>query len=53
VLLDTLVVRTILVPAIVRVLGERFWWPRKVGPGVGPKHAEGHVEARPVEATVG
>ena len=31
VLLDTLVVRTILVPAIVRVLGERFWWPRSVG----------------------
>ncbi|GAA5160406.1 MMPL family transporter [Ornithinimicrobium tianjinense] len=31
VLLDTLVVRTILVPAIVRVLGERFWWPRRVG----------------------
>ncbi|ANS79651.1 MmpL family protein [Serinicoccus hydrothermalis] len=30
VLLDTLVVRTVLVPAIVRVLGERFWWPRKV-----------------------
>jgi len=30
VLLDTLVVRTVLVPAIVRVLGERFWWPRRV-----------------------
>ena len=26
----TLVVRTVLVPAIVRVLGEHFWWPRKV-----------------------
>jgi RND superfamily putative drug exporter len=30
VLLDTLVVRTLLVPAIALVLGERFWWPRKV-----------------------
>src|SRR5699024_2082774 len=30
VLLDTLVVRTVLVPAIVLTLGERFWWPRQV-----------------------
>lgn len=30
VLLDTLLVRTILVPAIVLTLGERFWWPRTV-----------------------
>ncbi len=29
VLLDTLVVRTVLVPAIVFVLGERFWWPSR------------------------
>ncbi|KRE43623.1 MMPL family transporter [Knoellia sp. Soil729] len=28
VLLDTLVVRTVLVPAISLVLGDRFWWPR-------------------------
>jgi len=27
VLLDTLVVRTVLVPALVFVLGDRFWWP--------------------------
>mgnify|MGYP003378933197 CR=1 FL=1 len=32
VLLDTLVVRTVLVPAIALILGDRFWWPRKVGP---------------------
>ena len=31
VLLDTLVVRTVLVPAIAVLLGDRFWWPRKVG----------------------
>lgn len=30
VLLDTLVVRTVLVPALVLLLGDRFWWPRKV-----------------------
>lgn len=35
VLLDTLVVRTVLVPAIALILGERFWWPRKVGPADG------------------
>ncbi|MEO5609053.1 MAG: MMPL family transporter [Ornithinibacter sp.] len=32
VLLDTLVVRTLLVPAIALLLGDRFWWPRQVGP---------------------
>ena len=30
VLLDTLLVRTVLVPAIVLILGERFWWPRRI-----------------------
>jgi putative drug exporter of the RND superfamily len=30
VLLDTLVVRTVLVPAIALTMGERFWWPRRV-----------------------
>lgn len=29
VLLDTLVVRTVLVPAIALLLGERFWWPNR------------------------
>jgi RND superfamily putative drug exporter len=31
VLLDTLVVRTVLVPAIALRLGDRFWWPRRPG----------------------
>ncbi|WP_435745972.1 MMPL family transporter [Nocardioides sp. SYSU DS0663] len=31
VLLDTLLVRTVLVPAVALLLGERFWWPRRVG----------------------
>ncbi len=29
VLLDTLVVRSLLVPALVSLLGERFWWPSR------------------------
>ncbi|MBE7324528.1 MMPL family transporter [Nocardioides sp. Y6] len=29
VLLDTLLVRTVLVPALAITLGDRFWWPRK------------------------
>jgi RND superfamily putative drug exporter len=36
VLLDTLVVRTVLVPAVAVKLGDVFWWPRRLGP-----HAEG------------
>ncbi|NUO36552.1 MAG: MMPL family transporter [Dermatophilaceae bacterium] len=52
VLLDTLVVRTLLVPAIGIVLGDRFWWPRRphpagrmehqgepAGPGSGVQHS--------------
>lgn len=30
VLLDTLVVRTVLVPALVFLLGDRFWWPARL-----------------------
>ncbi|MET0928257.1 MAG: MMPL family transporter [Aeromicrobium sp.] len=29
VLLDTLLIRTVLVPAIALVLGDRFWWPHR------------------------
>ncbi|MGO0575928.1 MMPL family transporter [Ornithinimicrobium panacihumi] len=45
VLLDTLVVRTVVVPAIVRILGEPFWWPRKVDSASPPRHSEDYVEA--------
>ena len=44
VLLDTLLVRTVLVPALALALGDRFWWPRKVSevsrpvPAVSPVH---------------
>ncbi|WP_272913500.1 MMPL family transporter [Corynebacterium renale] len=32
VLLDTLIVRTLVVPSVVQLLGEKFWWPAKVDP---------------------
>lgn len=34
VLLDTLVVRTVLVPGLATLLGDRFWWPRTIPAGV-------------------
>jgi RND superfamily putative drug exporter len=33
VLLDTLLVRTVLVPALVHVLGDRFWAPSRLSRG--------------------
>ena len=42
VLLDTLLVRTVLVPALAFILGEQFWWPSRVD-GLGHADAEGHV----------
>ncbi|WP_411699763.1 MMPL family transporter [Conyzicola sp.] len=36
VLLDTLLVRTVLVPALAFIAGERFWWPSKL-------HAPAHL----------
>ncbi|RKN18714.1 MMPL family transporter [Micromonospora musae] len=39
VLLDTLLVRTLLVPAIVLLLGRRFWWPGALSRRKDPAHA--------------
>jgi RND superfamily putative drug exporter len=51
VLLDTLVVRTLLVPAIAVVLGDRFWWPRRTHPSVSDRSAtEDAAPAAPVDA---
>jgi RND superfamily putative drug exporter len=33
VLLDTLVVRSLLVPALVHDLGDRVWWPSRLARG--------------------
>ncbi|GAA1624581.1 MMPL family transporter [Catellatospora bangladeshensis] len=38
VLLDTLLVRTLVVPALAMLLGERFWWPSRPS-GRGPVNA--------------
>ena len=50
VLLDTLVVRTVVVPALTFVLGEKFWWPSSPG----AKHGNhGRHEAQPEQDPAG
>jgi RND superfamily putative drug exporter len=46
VLLDTLLVRTVLVPALAFLAGERFWWPSRV-------HAPAHAVERDGAETIG
>ncbi|WP_372734698.1 MMPL family transporter [Nocardioides sp.] len=41
VLLDTLLVRTVLVPALALMLGDRFWWPRRIPAPAEPAEAPG------------
>jgi putative drug exporter of the RND superfamily len=45
ILLDTFVVRTIMLPAAVEVVGDRIWWPS--GPGGGRRALR---EERPAPA---
>nr|WP_294692795.1 MMPL family transporter [uncultured Friedmanniella sp.] len=54
VLLDTLLVRTVLVPALVHLLGDRFWWPRRPPRRLEPgaPAAQPAVEAQPRRALV-
>ncbi len=40
VLLDTLVVRTVLVPSLALTLGDTFWWPRRVRDPQAPLDAQ-------------
>lgn len=47
VLLDTLLVRTVVVPALALVLGERFWWPGHPARGERPTQREGEGAAQP------
>ncbi len=37
VLLDTLLVRTVLVPALLITIGDRIWWPGRAGPPTKPQ----------------
>lgn len=46
VLLDTVLVRSVLVPALVTLLGDRFWWPGHPAAGARPTRAS----LRPAEA---
>ncbi len=50
VLLDTLVVRTVVVPALTFVLGDKFWWPGSPG----AKHGnQGRHQAQPEQDPAG
>jgi putative drug exporter of the RND superfamily len=41
VIIDTFVVRTLLIPALLAALGERSWWPRRRH--LGPSITEGET----------
>ncbi len=56
VLLDTLLVRTVLVPALVTLIGDRFWWPGRLARTAGstdleprPRHALVETEPEPLD----
>jgi RND superfamily putative drug exporter len=52
ILLDTFVVRTIMVPAAVELLGDRVWWPSSASGG-GAALREGPAEPEPETAPTG
>lgn len=52
VLLDTFLVRTVLVPAITGLLGDRAWWPGPVR-AVAPAHLPSPADVRPPAETSG
>lgn len=47
VLVDTLVVRSLLVPALVHDVGDRVWWPSRLGRGGAGTEPEGTPEVTP------
>jgi RND superfamily putative drug exporter len=49
VLLDTLLVRTLLVPALATLLGRRFWWPSRLEPVVPAEPVRGQMDAVPAD----
>jgi RND superfamily putative drug exporter len=40
VILDTLLLRTVLVPALVVLIGERSWFPSRLAPVTAPRRLE-------------
>jgi RND superfamily putative drug exporter len=55
ILLDTFIVRTIMVPAAVELIGDRVWWPSTAAGGGRALHEETgeHARAEPAEAEAG
>ncbi|MFF2350612.1 MMPL family transporter [Kitasatospora sp. NPDC058115] len=53
VLLDTLLVRSLLVPALVRDLGDRVWWPARTGRAAAGPAAPAPADPRPSGERVG
>jgi putative drug exporter of the RND superfamily len=53
ILLDTFVVRTIMVPAAIELVGDRIWWPSKAGGAGGAQRVRAgeQSELEPVGAT--
>ncbi|AGL19145.1 MMPL family transporter [Actinoplanes sp. N902-109] len=51
VLLDTLLVRTLLVPAIALLLGERFWWPARPAASAATTATDAAPDRGPATAT--
>ena len=47
VLLDTFLVRSVLVPALVLDIGQRVWWPSKLARTDGEHRPEADLERRP------
>jgi RND superfamily putative drug exporter len=51
ILLDTFIVRTIMVPAAVELIGDRIWWPSSARVAAGLREETGeHAVAEPAEA---
>jgi RND superfamily putative drug exporter len=53
VILDTFVVRSILVPAIVLALGKRIWWPSRLAREDGPAPPDPGVPEAPARGSTG
>jgi RND superfamily putative drug exporter len=48
VLLDTIIVRSLLVPALAYDIGAKIWWPSKLGKSEGPLQADAKLEVEKV-----
>jgi RND superfamily putative drug exporter len=48
VLLDTIIVRSLLVPALSYDIGAKIWWPSKLGKSEGPIQADAKLEVEKV-----